>query len=269
MRDAEKAAHALWGPPINRKDSREVFETRGTPADDLKRLQRAIDDTSPAGWKRRVRRRWWGRLARRILFLIVAVVVILVAIGKRPRPDAHQQTALAARERAGVPVQDGEAPAPTQANRLKAAKELIDARIAESNIECSESGSSPLSVHISFDRIGAAMSIDLVRSSGDLNFDSCKLDAIRTATRRLLYMNGLPFEGHVIYTINGAASTLEADSDSAAPASAPGSGLSPEAEQFVAAHIVTAECDSRASCLVLYAKTIATANAVQAASVAR
>ncbi|HIE5947142.1 TPA: hypothetical protein ACXN34_005911 [Burkholderia cepacia] len=268
MRDAERAAHALWGRPINQKDSREVFETRGTAADDLKRLQRAIDDTSPAGWKRRVRRRWWGRLARRVLFLIVVVAIILVAVGRRPRPDVHQQAAPAVPESASVPVQDGEVLAPTQADRLTAAKALIDARIAEANIECSESGSGSLSVHINFDAIGAATSIELVRSSGDLNFDSCKLDTIRKATRRLLYMNGRPFEGDVIYTINGAASTLEAASAPLAPAVAPESGLSLEAEQFVATHIVTADCDSRASCLVLYAKTIAAANAAQPASAA-
>lgn len=275
MREAEKAAHALWGPPIHRKDSREVFETRGTPADDRKRLERAIDDTSPTGWKRRMRRSWRRRV-RVILFSILAVLIVLLVIDKRPRPDAYQQAAPVAPDSANVPVQNDGVSAPTQADRLKAAKALIDARMAAVNgPACSESAGSPLSVHITFDRMGAASGLEVVRSSSDPHYDTCKLGAIRQATSQLLYINGMAFEGDVIYTINGAASALEAAPSPApvptpapAPASAPESGLPPDVEQFIATHIVTADCDSRASCLALYARTIAAANAAQPASAA-
>ena len=272
MREAEKAAHALWGPPIHRKDSREVFETRGTPADDRKRLERAIDDTSPTGWKRRMRRSWRRRI-RVILFSILAVLIVLLVIDKRPRPDAHQQAAPVAPDSASAPVQDG-VQAPTQADRLKAAKALIDARMATvSGLACSESAGGPLSVHITFDRMGAASGLEVVRSSSDPHYDTCKLGAIRQATSQLLYINGTAFEGDVIYTINSATSVLKAAPGPApvptpAPASAPESGLPPDVEQFIARHTVTADCDSRASCLALYAKTIEAANGAQPTSAA-
>lgn len=113
--------------------------------------------------------------------------------------------------------------------------------------------------------MGTASAFEVVRSSSDPNYDMCKLGAIRQATSQMLYINGMPFERDVIYTINGATSATDAapgpvPTPAPAPASAPESGLPPDVEQFIATHTVTADCDSRASCFALYAKTIVAAN---------
>ncbi len=274
MREAEKAAHELWGRPINRKDSREVFETRGSAADDLKRLQRAVDDTSPIGWKRRMRRSWRRRI-RIVLFTSLALLIVLFAI-VRGAHDTNQQSSANASPSADAPLQSDEPRAPTETDRQKVAKALIDARVAAVNgSACSESGPGALSVHISFDRIGAASRFEVVHSSGDQEYDACKLRSLRSALGQLLYIDGLPYVGDVIYTVNGTMSTLEVAPASApptasvpavAPASASKSGLPPEVEEFIATHIASADCDSRTSCLALYAKTIAAMNASQPAS---
>lgn len=141
-----------------------------------------------------------------------------------PRTDAQQQAAPAAPASASLSAQEEGAAAQDEADRLKATKALIDERMAAVNDPgCSKWSGVPLAVHLSFARTGAASGFEVVHSNNDPDYDTCKVGVMRWATSQLLYINGVPFEGDVIYTvINHGVTVLEA---ARAPALAQASAL--------------------------------------------